>query len=151
MYVKRHEYFRWTPRTAWLSFIYVMAVPAVGLYFAYKTEVSDTPIPMLEGGRHCKNSLAVTGSLMPLECHCRLTGLLLISCRRANTTCAASGEGTRLSNSKSPRSEASKQRRVRCSGRRCSSLIKFGSVVHIKQMVEAHVLLVSSSHHDFRP
>ncbi|KAK3696513.1 hypothetical protein LTR37_017931 [Vermiconidia calcicola] len=38
MYVKRHEYFRWTPRTAWLSFVYVMAVPAVGLYFAYKTE-----------------------------------------------------------------------------------------------------------------
>lgn len=41
MYVKRHEYFRWTPRTAWLSFVYIVAVPAGFLYMGYKTEVSD--------------------------------------------------------------------------------------------------------------
>lgn len=40
MYVKRHEFFRWTPRTAWLSFVYVMAVPAGFLYLGYRTEVS---------------------------------------------------------------------------------------------------------------
>ena len=40
MYVKRHEFFRWTPRTAWLSFAYVIAVPSAFLYMAFKTEVS---------------------------------------------------------------------------------------------------------------
>lgn len=41
MYVKRHEFFRWTPRTAWLSFAYVIAVPSAFLYMAYQTEVSS--------------------------------------------------------------------------------------------------------------
>lgn len=41
MYVKRHEYFRWTPRTAWLTFAYVIAVPSAFLYMGYKNEVSD--------------------------------------------------------------------------------------------------------------
>ena len=41
MYVKRHEYFRWTPRTAWLTFTYVVAVPAAFLYMAYSTDVSN--------------------------------------------------------------------------------------------------------------
>jgi hypothetical protein len=40
MYVKRHEFFRWTPRTAWLSFAYVIAVPSAFLYMAFQTEVS---------------------------------------------------------------------------------------------------------------
>ena len=40
MYVKRHEYFRWTPRTAWLTFTYVVAVPAVALYYGWTTDVS---------------------------------------------------------------------------------------------------------------
>lgn len=40
MYVKRHEYFRWTRRTAFLSFTYVIAVPSAFLYMAFKTEVS---------------------------------------------------------------------------------------------------------------
>jgi len=40
MYVKRHEYFRWTKRTAFLSFAYVIAVPSAFLYMAFKTEVS---------------------------------------------------------------------------------------------------------------
>lgn len=43
MYVKRHEFFRWTPRTAWLSFVYVVAVPSCFLYLAYRTEVSRDP------------------------------------------------------------------------------------------------------------
>lgn len=40
MYVKRHEFFRWTRRTAGISFAYVVAVPAAFLYMAYQTEVS---------------------------------------------------------------------------------------------------------------
>jgi hypothetical protein len=42
MYVKRHEYFRWTRRTAFLSFTYVIAVPSAFLYMAFKTEVSTS-------------------------------------------------------------------------------------------------------------
>ncbi|KAM0713436.1 hypothetical protein Q7P37_010398 [Cladosporium fusiforme] len=38
MYVKRHEFFRWTKRTAGLSFAYVIAVPSLFLYMAYQTE-----------------------------------------------------------------------------------------------------------------
>jgi len=40
MYVKRHEYFRWTPRTAWLTLVYVVIVPSGFLYMANATEVS---------------------------------------------------------------------------------------------------------------
>ncbi|KAI9850934.1 MAG: hypothetical protein M1838_004820 [Thelocarpon superellum] len=38
MYVNRHKYFRWTPRTAWLTFAYVVAVPSIVGYLAYSTE-----------------------------------------------------------------------------------------------------------------
>ncbi len=40
MYVNRHKYFRWTPRTAWLTFVYVVAVPTVFGTMAYVTDVS---------------------------------------------------------------------------------------------------------------
>jgi len=40
MYVKRHEFFRWTPRTAWLTFVYVIGIPSGFLYMAYRTDVS---------------------------------------------------------------------------------------------------------------
>ena len=40
MYVKRHEFFRWTPRTAWLTFAYVVAVPSAFLYMGWQTDVS---------------------------------------------------------------------------------------------------------------
>ena len=39
MYVKRHEFFRWTPRTAWLTITYVLAIPAAVGYMAFKVEV----------------------------------------------------------------------------------------------------------------
>jgi hypothetical protein len=52
MYVKRHEYFRWTPRTAWLSFAYVIAVPSAFLYMAFKTEVSAPPKERRDHVRH---------------------------------------------------------------------------------------------------
>jgi hypothetical protein len=41
MVVNRHKYFRWTRRTAVLSFVYVMAVPATLGYFGYITDVSE--------------------------------------------------------------------------------------------------------------
>lgn len=44
MAVKRHEHFRWTPRTAWLSFAYAIAVPSLFLYMANKTDVSTLRI-----------------------------------------------------------------------------------------------------------
>ncbi|KAF4950156.1 hypothetical protein FGADI_8374 [Fusarium gaditjirri] len=34
----RHHYFRWTPRTARLTFIYVAVVPSIMGYIAYKTD-----------------------------------------------------------------------------------------------------------------
>lgn len=39
MYVKRHEFFRWTPRTTWLTFVYVALVPGAFLYLGYRTDV----------------------------------------------------------------------------------------------------------------
>ncbi|SMQ47531.1 unnamed protein product [Zymoseptoria tritici ST99CH_1A5] len=38
MFVGRHQFFRWTPRTTWLTFTYVIAVPAAFLYMGFKTE-----------------------------------------------------------------------------------------------------------------
>ncbi|KAA6411852.1 MAG: NADH:ubiquinone oxidoreductase subunit [Lasallia pustulata] len=38
MQVNRHKYFRWTPRTAWLTFAYVVAVPAMFGYLGFVTD-----------------------------------------------------------------------------------------------------------------
>ncbi|KZF23959.1 hypothetical protein L228DRAFT_266333 [Xylona heveae TC161] len=38
MVTNRHKYFRWTGRTAWLTFVYVAAVPSIVLYLGYKTD-----------------------------------------------------------------------------------------------------------------
>ncbi|KAJ4309267.1 hypothetical protein N0V84_011608, partial [Fusarium piperis] len=35
----RHHYFRWTPRTAKITFIYVAVIPAIMGYIAYKTDL----------------------------------------------------------------------------------------------------------------
>lgn len=40
MTVNRHKYFRWTPRTAWITFVYVGLVPACFGIVAYSTDVS---------------------------------------------------------------------------------------------------------------
>ncbi|EFY95646.2 NADH:ubiquinone oxidoreductase 6.6kD subunit [Metarhizium anisopliae] len=34
----RHHFFRWTPRTARITFMYVAVVPAIFGYVAYKTD-----------------------------------------------------------------------------------------------------------------
>ncbi|KAF2827919.1 hypothetical protein CC86DRAFT_289138 [Ophiobolus disseminans] len=38
MTTNRHKYFRWTRRTAWISFAYVILVPAMLGTVAYKTD-----------------------------------------------------------------------------------------------------------------
>jgi hypothetical protein len=40
MHSNRHKFFRWTPRTAGLTFIYVVAFPAFVGYLGYVTDVS---------------------------------------------------------------------------------------------------------------
>jgi len=38
MYVNRHKYFRWTGRTAGITFAYVIAFPAFIGYWAFTTD-----------------------------------------------------------------------------------------------------------------
>jgi hypothetical protein len=40
MWINRHKYFRWTGRTARITFAYVVAFPAFIGYWAYVTDVS---------------------------------------------------------------------------------------------------------------
>jgi hypothetical protein len=40
MMVNRHKYFRWTKRTAWITFAYVVLVPTMLGTAGYMTEVS---------------------------------------------------------------------------------------------------------------
>lgn len=43
----RYKYFRWTPRTAMTSLIYVVAVPFLVGVLAYKTDVRTPPPPLV--------------------------------------------------------------------------------------------------------
>ncbi|KAL1875748.1 hypothetical protein VTK73DRAFT_9809 [Phialemonium thermophilum] len=38
MTTNRHKYFRWTPRTAGITFVYAVVVPSIVGYFAYTTD-----------------------------------------------------------------------------------------------------------------
>lgn len=38
--INRHKHFRWTGRTAWITFTYVVVVPTIVGIMAYKTDVS---------------------------------------------------------------------------------------------------------------
>lgn len=40
MYTNRHKYFRWTPRTAWITLAYMVLVPSMVGYIGYVTDVS---------------------------------------------------------------------------------------------------------------
>jgi len=40
MFTNRHKYFRWTPRTAWITVAYVVLIPSVIGYIGYATDVS---------------------------------------------------------------------------------------------------------------
>jgi hypothetical protein len=43
MHANRQKYFRWTPRTAGITLMYVAVVPICLGFVAYKTDVSFTP------------------------------------------------------------------------------------------------------------
>lgn len=45
MQKNRHQYFRWTPRTAKITIMYVAVVPIIFGYVAYKTDVSRLTSP----------------------------------------------------------------------------------------------------------
>ncbi|CDM31615.1 hypothetical protein DTO013E5_2112 [Penicillium roqueforti] len=36
--INRYKYWRWTPRQAWISFVYAGLIPGILGYFAYKTD-----------------------------------------------------------------------------------------------------------------
>jgi hypothetical protein len=40
MQVDRYRHFKWTPRTAWLSILFAIAIPSSLYYVANKTDVS---------------------------------------------------------------------------------------------------------------
>jgi len=44
MYTNRHKYFRWTPRTAWLTIAYMVLIPGMFGYMGYVTDVSSLVI-----------------------------------------------------------------------------------------------------------
>lgn len=39
----RWKYFKWTPRNAWLSFVYMALIPGTLAYVGYKTDVCSRP------------------------------------------------------------------------------------------------------------
>lgn len=51
MSANRWKYFRWTPRTAWLSFVYMVAVPAAIGYVGWVSDVSLSGFGGREVGR----------------------------------------------------------------------------------------------------
>lgn len=54
MTANRHQYFRWTPRTAGITFMYVVVVPSAFGVLAYTTDVSVYSVirPKINGGVH---------------------------------------------------------------------------------------------------
>jgi len=73
MMVDRYKYFRWTPRTAWLTIAYVVAFPTFMGYFSYKYDVSSSIVipPRIVSGlefRGCDVSAGKTKpALRPME------------------------------------------------------------------------------------
>lgn len=51
MTTNRHKYFRWTRRTAWLTFAYVVLVPGILGTAGYMTDVSEGRGHGLQDGR----------------------------------------------------------------------------------------------------
>ena len=45
MIVNRYKYFRWTPRTARITFIYMVVIPSIIGYVGYTTDVSALTMP----------------------------------------------------------------------------------------------------------
>ena len=58
MTVNRHKYFRWTRRTAWITFAYVVLVPGILGTAGYMTEVSGLRAQVAAWGRKGRNAEA---------------------------------------------------------------------------------------------
>lgn len=50
MQSNRFRYFRWTPRTAWITVAYVVVVPSIVGLLAYRTDVSVVCVSLSTGG-----------------------------------------------------------------------------------------------------
>jgi hypothetical protein len=61
MVVNRHKYFRWTPRTAWINFVYVLLVPGMLGTAGYMTEVSC--VVVRGGGMDWTELIVVVGEM----------------------------------------------------------------------------------------
>lgn len=52
MYVHRHEYFRWTTKTAWNTITFVVIIPSIIGYIGWKYDVRA-----ISNRLHCGNKL----------------------------------------------------------------------------------------------
>lgn len=51
--INRYKYWRWTPRQAWISFVYAGLIPGILGYFAYKTDVWNPALLNWIAIAHC--------------------------------------------------------------------------------------------------
>ncbi|KAK7897785.1 hypothetical protein LTR67_004415 [Exophiala xenobiotica] len=61
---ERWKYFKWTPRTAWISFMYAIFVPTVVGYTFAKTDVSDDTVVCVP---YIASMMDVTADTYPFE------------------------------------------------------------------------------------
>lgn len=62
MMVDRYKYFRWTGRTAWITFAYVVAFPTLIGYYAYTTDVSTCAHGKISSDAVPKQPLVIAGA-----------------------------------------------------------------------------------------
>lgn len=110
MYKNRYKYFRWTARTGWLTFAYVVAFPSFLGYLAIITDVSGFSATLFKllamdqwakrGGVHREEGSAIEylNPKKPPACQ-RYPGYWLIPDCRASGICEARGGGTPYPNS----------------------------------------------------
>lgn len=66
MMANRYKYFRWTPRTGWLTFVYVVAIPSVIAFQGWRLDVC-LPIPCHLTVSGCELSMDVPQELWETE------------------------------------------------------------------------------------
>ena len=93
MSANRWKYFRWTPRTAWITFVYVAVVPSIVGYIGWRSEVSGFVNHKVALPNHAEAIATISVGSYPGQ----EADAVLIS--RANTSFEAKGEVTQLSNS----------------------------------------------------
>ena len=86
MSANRWKYFRWTPRTAWITFVYVVAVPSIIGYAGYVTDVRPSLLRLVRPVRGRANG-DIKNEMLYWVSLC-----LYIVSYRANTSLGARGE-----------------------------------------------------------